>query len=152
FRKPFTLGPQRDDLIGDVQHVPGSFNLVIAALYLDADGFFQPLQVFLGLSKFGLAFANLGAPLSEVEHIVGHVYTERSEIVDYERNSILIALPSNRRDIRNVSGLRGLYPGLCLLYGFGRNENLRVRRPRLSRIFFARALFENGYIDRTQIE
>jgi len=72
------------------EHLLGSLHLVVTALNLDADRFFQPLHVLLGLRQLRFALTHDSASFAKIEHVVIERQAECAEVMHKERHAFLI--------------------------------------------------------------
>src|SRR5260370_27034010 len=91
-RQAFALLAELGDLSRDMDHAAGALQLVVAAFDGHADLLFQVLKILLGFGKLGGVLAYGGATLAEIPERVVHVYSYRSEVMNEERHTVLVAI------------------------------------------------------------
>src|ERR1700761_3487840 len=84
----------RQIFLCDIDHGSGGLELVEDGGDAHAHFVLHSLQSLFRLRQLRAPLTDERLPLAAVEQIVAEVNTERSEVVDHERNAVLIAIAS----------------------------------------------------------
>src|ERR1700691_4711273 len=103
--KPSACLPRGKNLLGHIHHAARRFKPVVCNCDAGGDFFSYPFYVFFRFGNFIFAFTHLRLPLTGVKKIVAQMDTEGSKVMVYKRNTVLVAIPSEGRYVRNILGL-----------------------------------------------